>query len=98
MTSRAGDIGASVQVICLKALRIEAPQQLLIARIADAGVTPPNPQPCHARYGYRVTNAHHDEVGVSADMPTSAFSLRAAAASPAAGATAPTTCAMDYNL
>jgi hypothetical protein len=43
-----------------------------IARIIAAGFTPPSPQPCHAWRGYMDNNAHHEEVGVSADGHASA--------------------------
>jgi hypothetical protein len=35
-------------------------------------LTPPNPLTCQAWHGNRVTIAHHEEVGVSADGHTSA--------------------------
>jgi hypothetical protein len=35
-------------------------------------IHPPSPQPCTAWHGYRVSNAHHEEVGVSADWLASA--------------------------
>jgi hypothetical protein len=62
-------------------------RQVLILRIAIAGFTPPNSQPCHARHGYKVTNAHYEEVEVSADGPACAPPSEAAAAVPPAGVT-----------
>jgi hypothetical protein len=35
-------------------------------------LTPPRPQPCQVWHGNRVTNAQHEEVGVSADGLASA--------------------------
>jgi hypothetical protein len=75
-----------VLIIFLKALCTLASRHLLIARIAAVGFTPPGPQPCQALYGYRVANAHHEEVGVSADGAASAPPYGAAAAAPPAGA------------
>jgi hypothetical protein len=43
---------------------------MLIACVVAADFTPPSPQPCQAWFGYRVTMAHHEEVGVSADGRT----------------------------
>jgi hypothetical protein len=59
---------------------------MLITRIATAGFTPPSAQPCKAGHGYRATNAHHEEMGVSADGHVSAPTSGAAAAAPPAGA------------
>jgi hypothetical protein len=64
-----------------------ASRQLLITQIATAGFTPPSPQPCTGWHGYRVTGAHHEDVGMSADGHAKAPPSRAAAAAPPAGAT-----------
>jgi hypothetical protein len=69
----------------LKAFRIEAFRQLLIRGLQPPDFTPPSPQPYHAWHGYRVTIAHHEEVGVSAVMHASALPSGAAAAAPPAG-------------
>jgi hypothetical protein len=45
--------------------------------------TPPNPLPCHACHGNKITSAHHEEVGASADGPVSAPSESPAAMPPA---------------
>jgi hypothetical protein len=84
-TSRAGDLDVGVQVILLKALRTWAFRKLLIARIAAAGVTPPSPKPYQAWHGYRITMAHHEEVGVSANGPAGAPPSGAAPVAPPAG-------------
>jgi hypothetical protein len=59
---------------------------VLIARIANAGFTPPSPQLCHIWHACKFTIAHHEEVGVSADGPASAPPSGAAADAPVAGA------------
>jgi hypothetical protein len=69
----------------LKFLRTEASRQLLIARITAAGFTPPSPKPHQSWEGYRVTIAHHEEVGVSADGHASASPSGVAAVAPPAG-------------
>jgi hypothetical protein len=56
---------------CLGSPPYMAPRLLPIALITNAGFTPLSPQPCQASHGYRVTNAHHEEVRVSADLHSS---------------------------
>jgi hypothetical protein len=59
---------------------------MLIARIGATGFTPPSPQPCHACHGYRVTNAHPEEVKVITAGHVSPLPSGAAAIAPPAGA------------
>jgi hypothetical protein len=70
--SRAGARDVGVKMIFSKALRSEASRQLLIRGSQPPNFTPPRPQPYQAWHGYRVTSAHHEEVGVSADGSASA--------------------------
>jgi hypothetical protein len=55
---------------------------------ADRGcrLTPPNPLPCQAWHCNKVTIAHHEEAGVSADGRASALPSGAVAAAPPAAA------------
>jgi hypothetical protein len=59
---------------------------MMISGSQPPDFNPPSPQPRQASHGYRVTKAHQEEVGVSADGPTSAPPSRAVAAAPPAGA------------
>jgi hypothetical protein len=56
-----------VHMIRSIALCNEASRHLHITWIAGVEFIPPNPPPCQAWHGCRVTIAHHEEVGVSAD-------------------------------
>jgi hypothetical protein len=49
-------------------------------------LTSPSPLPCHAWHGNRVTNSHHEEVGVSVDVHASAPPSGATAVTPPIGA------------
>jgi hypothetical protein len=54
------------------ALSIEIFRHMLINGSQPPEYTPPSPQPSQAWHGYRATNAHHEDVGVSADGHPSA--------------------------
>jgi hypothetical protein len=85
---RAGGLGdGSVHIIIfLKALRTETSPHLVIPRIAAAGSTSPNPQPCEGWPVYRATSTHHEEVGVSTKGYASAPPSWAATTAPPAAA------------
>jgi hypothetical protein len=91
-TSRAGDLDASVHIIQFNAPRTKAPRQLLIRGLYLPYFNPPSPQPYKTLHGYTVTNAHYEEVGVTADVHASAPPSEAAAAAPPAGASEGVVC------
>jgi hypothetical protein len=95
-TNRAGHIDAGVQVTLkshpYSSFPYSSSSVELIRVLQPPDFTPPSSQPCQAWHGYRVTNAHHVEVGVSADGHASAPFSEATAAAPPAGAKQKVTC------